>query len=55
MKIQAQQLNQIQTKTLKVGTEKYFLTHIDNIPTQLLTTLFGINTANQISILTTDQ
>ena len=40
-------------KTIKVGTAKYFLTHLDNLPIQLLTNQFGRNAANQIYISAT--
>ena len=47
-------------KTIKVGTEKYFITCIENLRAEYLeskslTNLFGRNTANQVSISATDQ
>ena len=47
-------------KTIKVGTEKYFITCTENLRAEYsksksLTTLFGRNTANQVSISATDQ
>ena len=47
-------------KTIKVGTEKYVITCIENLRAEYsesksLTTLFGRNTANQVSISATDQ
>ena len=50
-------IEQNSSKTIKAGTEKYFLTFIYSLLSESisLTTLFGRNTAKQISILATDQ
>ena len=57
--ISSETIAQNASKSNKAGTEKQFITYIDtylkNLLTPLLTTLFGINTDNQISILSTYQ
>ena len=50
-------IEQKSNKTIQAGTEKYFLTCINNLPEESISVItpFGRNTAKQIPILVTDQ